>query len=142
VLVAGVSVWCNPAALFGQLHVVLFGRRGRAAQATARNLDARSSSPNRGRIAGAAGPPIKSGRPHADAWDVRTRPRQGPQPDDVRLSAGHAAGLALRELPGALVLVFDTELRFILTAGEPLQRLGNPTAFAEGQALADAFPRE
>jgi diguanylate cyclase (GGDEF)-like protein/PAS domain S-box-containing protein len=73
---------------------------------------------------------------------VRTRPRKGPPPDDLIKSAGHAAGLALRELPGALVLVFDTELRFILTAGEPLQRLGNPSAFAEGRPLADAFPSE
>src|SRR5207302_5715066 len=47
-----------------------------------------------------------------------------------------------RELPGALVLVFDTDLRFILTAGQPLQRLGNPTAFGEGRLLADAFPSD
>jgi diguanylate cyclase (GGDEF)-like protein/PAS domain S-box-containing protein len=73
---------------------------------------------------------------------VRTRPGKGPQADALRASAGHAAGLALRELPGALVLVFDTDLRFILTAGEPLQRLGNPTAFAEGRPLVEAFPRE
>ena len=73
---------------------------------------------------------------------MRTRPRNGPEPDDLVKSAGHAAGLALRELPGALVLVFDTDLHFILTAGQPLQRLGNPSAFAEGQPLADAFPSD
>jgi diguanylate cyclase (GGDEF)-like protein/PAS domain S-box-containing protein len=72
---------------------------------------------------------------------VRTRPGKRAQPE-LLARAGHAAGLALRELPGALVLVFDTELRFLLTAGQPLQRLGNPSAFAEGCALAEAFPRE
>jgi diguanylate cyclase (GGDEF)-like protein/PAS domain S-box-containing protein len=73
---------------------------------------------------------------------VRTRPGKRAQAQDLRVTAGHAAGLALRELPGALVLVFDPQLRFILTAGQPLQRLGNPSAFAEGRPLAEAFPRD
>jgi diguanylate cyclase (GGDEF)-like protein/PAS domain S-box-containing protein len=49
---------------------------------------------------------------------------------------------ALRELPEALILAFDSNLRFILSAGHALQRLGNPTAYHEGQSVQDAFPAE
>ena len=39
--------------------------------------------------------------------------------DQVLASADQAAAAALRELPEALILVFDRELRFVLTAGTP-----------------------
>jgi diguanylate cyclase (GGDEF)-like protein/PAS domain S-box-containing protein len=56
--------------------------------------------------------------------------------------AGSAAA-ALRELPEALILVFDSELRFVLSAGQALGRSGrSPSSFREGQSLADAFPAE
>jgi diguanylate cyclase (GGDEF)-like protein/PAS domain S-box-containing protein len=56
--------------------------------------------------------------------------------------ADHAAAAALRELPEALILVFDRDLRFVLTAGQALERLGNPRAGLEGQLVEDAFPTE
>jgi diguanylate cyclase (GGDEF)-like protein/PAS domain S-box-containing protein len=54
-----------------------------------------------------------------------------------------SAAAALRELPEALILVFDSELRFVLSAGQALGRSGrSPSSFREGQSLADAFPAE
>jgi diguanylate cyclase (GGDEF)-like protein/PAS domain S-box-containing protein len=60
----------------------------------------------------------------------------------VSASAGDAAAAALRELPEALILVFDQDLRFVLTAGQALARLGRPESYREGSAMADAFPAE
>jgi diguanylate cyclase (GGDEF)-like protein/PAS domain S-box-containing protein len=64
------------------------------------------------------------------------------QPDPVASSADHAAAAALRELPEVLILVFDQELRFVLAAGQALDRHGDPPAYREGQFLGDAFPME
>jgi diguanylate cyclase (GGDEF)-like protein/PAS domain S-box-containing protein len=56
-------------------------------------------------------------------------------------AAGAAA--ALRELPEALILVFDSELRFVLSAGQALGRGGrSPSTFHDGQPIAEAFPAE
>ncbi len=66
----------------------------------------------------------------------------GHQLDQVMASADHAAAAAMRELPEALILVFDRELRFVLTAGQALERVGNPRACAEGQPVSEAFPAE
>ncbi len=52
------------------------------------------------------------------------------------------ADATLRELPDALVLAFDTRLRFILTSGQPIERLGSPRAFRPGEPVASAFPGE
>ncbi len=52
------------------------------------------------------------------------------------------AAAALRELPGALVLVFDRELRFVLAAGQALARHGDPPAYRKGQFLREAFPMD
>jgi diguanylate cyclase (GGDEF)-like protein/PAS domain S-box-containing protein len=57
-------------------------------------------------------------------------------------SADHAASAALRELPEALVIVFDRRLRFVLTAGQALERMGEPEVCCEGNYVADAFPAE
>ncbi len=54
--------------------------------------------------------------------------------------ADNAATAALRELPEALILVFDRDLRFVLAAGQALERKGDPLAFREGQLVGDAFP--
>ena len=62
------------------------------------------------------------------------------EPDEVMASADHAAAAALRELPEALILVFDRELRFVLTAGHALERLGNPQACGEGEPVSNTFP--
>jgi diguanylate cyclase (GGDEF)-like protein/PAS domain S-box-containing protein len=48
---------------------------------------------------------------------------------------------ALRELPEALIVVFDDELRFVLSAGQALARSGHAsTTFRAGKPIADAFP--
>jgi diguanylate cyclase (GGDEF)-like protein/PAS domain S-box-containing protein len=62
--------------------------------------------------------------------------------DPVLERADHAAAAALDELPEALILVFDRELRFVLTAGQALERLGNPPSCVEGQLVQGAFPGE
>jgi diguanylate cyclase (GGDEF)-like protein/PAS domain S-box-containing protein len=58
------------------------------------------------------------------------------------VSADEVAAAALRELPGARVLVFDGELRVILAAGET-STLGageGRAGFGEGAFVGDAFP--
>jgi diguanylate cyclase (GGDEF)-like protein/PAS domain S-box-containing protein len=62
--------------------------------------------------------------------------------DQLIGGAGELDAAALRELPEALIVAFDRELRFMLAAGPALARMGNPEACAEGRALADAFPAE
>ncbi len=62
--------------------------------------------------------------------------------DPVVVSADQAAAAALRELPEALILAFDHELRFVLAAGQALDRHGDPPAYREGQFVGDAFPME
>ena len=61
-------------------------------------------------------------------------------PDQLLASADHAAGAALRELPEALVITFDNQLRFIVTAGNAIERMGDPNLGREGSHVADAFP--
>ncbi len=50
------------------------------------------------------------------------------------------ATLAKEELPGALIAVFDCDLRLILAAGRALGRRESSPAYREGEALAEAFP--
>jgi diguanylate cyclase (GGDEF)-like protein/PAS domain S-box-containing protein len=57
-------------------------------------------------------------------------------------SADHAATAALKELPEALVIVFDHNLRFVLAAGHALERLQDVEAWSPGQPVAEAFPSE
>jgi diguanylate cyclase (GGDEF)-like protein/PAS domain S-box-containing protein len=73
---------------------------------------------------------------------VGTPARNGLQSEQTIARADEAADATLRELPDALVIAFGTDLRFILTAGQPIERLGHPRAFQEGQPLASAFPHE
>jgi diguanylate cyclase (GGDEF)-like protein/PAS domain S-box-containing protein len=61
---------------------------------------------------------------------------------DLITSGGDLDRAALQELPEALIVGFDQELRFILAAGPALTRMGNPAACGDGQLLADAFPAE
>lgn len=63
-------------------------------------------------------------------------------PEQLTASADHAASAALRELPEALVIVFDRQLRFVLTSGQAIERMGDPEICREGNYLADAFPAE
>ncbi len=62
--------------------------------------------------------------------------------DPVAVSAEDAAVAALHELPGARILIFDRELRFILTAGETLEHhTGGESPIRNGGAfVGDAFP--
>ncbi|HLL92867.1 MAG TPA: diguanylate cyclase, partial [Solirubrobacteraceae bacterium] len=68
---------------------------------------------------------------------VRTLPT-----DQLTATADHAAAAALRELPEALILVFDRELRFVLTAGQAVERLDDSHACREGQLISDVFPAD
>ncbi|HSZ13715.1 MAG TPA: diguanylate cyclase [Solirubrobacteraceae bacterium] len=65
-----------------------------------------------------------------------------PKADPLWAGADRAAEAALRELPEALVLVFDAELRFARTAGQALERLGDPDRCREGAPLEGALPAE
>src|SRR5271166_5770276 len=56
------------------------------------------------------------------------------------LPASPVAAAALRELPEALIVVFDQELRFVRAAGRVLERTGDPRTFSDGQFVGDAFP--
>jgi diguanylate cyclase (GGDEF)-like protein/PAS domain S-box-containing protein len=67
---------------------------------------------------------------------------RAPSADPLRAGADRAAKAALRELPEALILVFDAELRFVRTAGAALERLGNPDSCREGRPLAGALPAD
>lgn len=60
----------------------------------------------------------------------------------MRAGADRAAAAALRELPEALVLAFDADLRLILTAGRALERVRGASACREGEPLQAAFPAE
>jgi diguanylate cyclase (GGDEF)-like protein/PAS domain S-box-containing protein len=62
--------------------------------------------------------------------------------DPILARAEEAAAAALRELPEALILAFDRDLRFLLTAGQAIARLSEPGAWGEGQPVEAAFPRE
>lgn len=62
--------------------------------------------------------------------------------DPLLARAEQAAAAALRELPEALIIVFDDALRFVVTAGQVLARAGGSGFGGEGQAVAGAFPRE
>jgi diguanylate cyclase (GGDEF)-like protein/PAS domain S-box-containing protein len=68
--------------------------------------------------------------------------RQNVQSDPVVASAEQNAAAALRELPEALILVFDEELRFVLAVGQALARRGDPPAYRPRQFLKDAFPMD
>ncbi len=65
-----------------------------------------------------------------------------PRTDPLWAGADRAAEAALHELPEALVLAFDAELRFVRTAGQALERLGDPDSWREGEPLADALPAD
>jgi diguanylate cyclase (GGDEF)-like protein/PAS domain S-box-containing protein len=62
--------------------------------------------------------------------------------DELITSTGDITAAALRELPEALIVVFDHELRFVVAAGQALTRLGNPPACRPGERIADALPEE
>jgi len=83
---------------------------------------------------------VKYRPPHADAGSVSAPTEPTPQNDEVIASADSAAAAALRELPEALILVFDRELRFVLTAGHALERVGSSQMWREGEPLQGSFP--
>jgi diguanylate cyclase (GGDEF)-like protein/PAS domain S-box-containing protein len=62
--------------------------------------------------------------------------------DPLLAGAEQAAAAALRELPEALVVEFDEEIRFVLTAGQVLDRVGDGSVGREGGLVASAFPDE
>jgi diguanylate cyclase (GGDEF)-like protein/PAS domain S-box-containing protein len=62
--------------------------------------------------------------------------------DPLLAGAEQAAAAALRELPEALVVEFDEELRFVLTAGQVLDRVGDGSVGRVGGLVGSAFPDE
>ncbi len=62
------------------------------------------------------------------------------QAEETRTTVEGAAQAAMLELPEALILGFDAELRFVASAGQALERMGSPRAYQPGQPLQDAFP--
>jgi diguanylate cyclase (GGDEF)-like protein/PAS domain S-box-containing protein len=50
--------------------------------------------------------------------------------------------LTRKDLPGALITVFDADLHLILAAGHALGRKEGSSIYREGRPLADAFPAE
>jgi diguanylate cyclase (GGDEF)-like protein/PAS domain S-box-containing protein len=84
---------------------------------------------------------IKYGSQQADAEGVAS-PTGNDAPRSVAAlaSADRAADAALRELPDALILAFDADGRFILSAGQPIERLGNAEAYQPGRPVDAAFP--
>jgi diguanylate cyclase (GGDEF)-like protein/PAS domain S-box-containing protein len=63
-----------------------------------------------------------------------------PWTDPLRADADRAADAALRELPEAVSIVFDSELCFVRVAGNALERLGDPDHCRVGRPLAQALP--
>jgi diguanylate cyclase (GGDEF)-like protein/PAS domain S-box-containing protein len=55
-------------------------------------------------------------------------------------SADKAAAAALRELPEALIVAFDRELKFVLTAGHALERLDRSRESLEGEPVGSILP--
>jgi len=49
---------------------------------------------------------------------------------------------ALRELPEALIIAFDEDLRFVLAAGAAINRAGAPNPYKSGEPIRDALPGE
>ncbi|HYB24595.1 MAG TPA: PAS domain S-box protein, partial [Solirubrobacteraceae bacterium] len=76
----------------------------------------------------------------ADGEDVPAARAEGGQGEQTLAGADEAAAAALRELPEALIVVFDRELRFVLTAGHALERLAPSRASLEGQPVGSVFP--
>jgi diguanylate cyclase (GGDEF)-like protein/PAS domain S-box-containing protein len=70
--------------------------------------------------------------PHSQPAPQRELPHQG----------ADAALAALRELPEASIMVFDSDLRFTLVAGHALAGGGDPSVYREGRPVAAAFPAE
>jgi diguanylate cyclase (GGDEF)-like protein/PAS domain S-box-containing protein len=75
-----------------------------------------------------------------DSCGVSVSFAREPMADPLRAGADRAAEAALRELPEALVLVFDAELRVVRIAGQALQRIGDPGSCREGRLLSETLP--
>lgn len=65
---------------------------------------------------------------------------QGHKTGEVAACADEFAAAALRELPDALIVAFDANLRVVVTAGHALDRLGAPVQRLAGAPLQKAFP--
>jgi diguanylate cyclase (GGDEF)-like protein/PAS domain S-box-containing protein len=70
------------------------------------------------------------------------QPEQPVSTEEVLARPDQGAHATLRELPEALIFVFDRDLRLLLTAGQALTRLDDPASWRAGQPLAGAFPAD
>jgi diguanylate cyclase (GGDEF)-like protein/PAS domain S-box-containing protein len=70
-----------------------------------------------------------------------TRPERSPEP--LSASADSAAAASLRELPDALIVAFDEDMRFVLAAtGTPERGAAGSSRAWEGRPLSQAFPKD
>jgi diguanylate cyclase (GGDEF)-like protein/PAS domain S-box-containing protein len=67
-----------------------------------------------------------------------------PDPDVAApvLAGLGGSAISTSKVPGALIAVFDSDLRLILAAGHALGRREGSPIYQEGRPLADAFPAE
>jgi diguanylate cyclase (GGDEF)-like protein/PAS domain S-box-containing protein len=62
--------------------------------------------------------------------------------DPLLAGFDQTAMVTSEDLPDALIMVFDAELRLILAAGHALGRKGNSLVYREGRPIAGAFPKD
>ncbi len=68
-------------------------------------------------------------------------PTPGQRAAEQLLADFDETALVAKEVPGALIAVFDSNLRLLLAAGHALGRMeSSSAAYREGEALAGAFP--
>ncbi len=65
-----------------------------------------------------------------------------PWTDPLWAYADRAAEASLRELPEAVVLAFDTDLRVVRAGGQALKRLGDHASCAPGSPLEQVLPSD
>ena len=65
-----------------------------------------------------------------------------PNAGEIAACADSLAAAALRELPEALIVAFDPDMRVVVHAGHALARLGAPAPARQGQAVGEVFQRE
>jgi PAS domain S-box-containing protein/diguanylate cyclase (GGDEF)-like protein len=73
---------------------------------------------------------------------VRIANERTPHDGELLARADLAAAAALRELPEALVLVFDGDMRFVASAGQALERRTGAGACRDGDPVSGAFAAE
>ncbi len=92
-------------------------------------------------VLAAGHPRFKAGRARADCSGAMSS-SHAPNAGEVAARADTLAEAALRELPEALIVVFDAQLRVVVHAGKPLAPGEGRERAQPGQALEPIFPPE